>query len=169
MDTFDLYPEFKNPFVGRPLAYKPIELAEKFIEYIEWAKNHPIATTDSEEGYKAGKSTDVVVTRMKPRLISIEGFLVYIGKTKRWWGELDNGRLGAQFSALKQCVREYCESYQTEMASTGLFNANIISRLLGLAEKQEIDANIKGVTINVTSQESAQVLQDIIDKDKTGN
>lgn len=166
MDTFDLYPEFKNPFVGRPLAYRPKELAEKFIEYIEWAKNHPIVTTDSEEGQKAGKFTEVVITRMKPRLISIEGFLVYIGKTKRWWGELDNGRLSAQFSALKQCVREYCESYQTEMASTGLFNANIISRLLGLADKQELDVNaeVKGVTVNVTSQETAQVLQDIMDK-----
>ena len=39
----------------------------------------------------------------------------------------------------------------------------------GYVEKQEIDmsAEVKGVTVNVTSQESAQILQDIIDKDKT--
>lgn len=38
----------------------------------------------------------------------------------------------------------------------------------GYVEKQEIDMNaeVKGVTINVTSQETAQVLQDIMDKDK---
>lgn len=166
MENFDVYPDFKNPFVGRPLAYKPAELAEKFIEYIEWAKSHPIVITDTEEGEKAGKSTDVVVTKMKPRLISIEGFLVFLGRTKRWWSELDGGKRGAEFSALKQCVREYCESYQTEMASAGLFNANIISRLLGLADKQEIDANVTGVTVNVTSPETAQVLQDIMDKDQ---
>lgn len=41
----------------------------------------------------------------------------------------------------------------------------------GYIEKQEIDMNaeVKGVTVNVTSQESAQVLQDILNKDKTGN
>ena len=38
----------------------------------------------------------------------------------------------------------------------------------GYVEKQEIDMNaeVKGVTINVTNQETAQVLQDIMDKDK---
>lgn len=38
----------------------------------------------------------------------------------------------------------------------------------GYVEKQEIDMNaeVKGVTVNVTNQETAQVLQDIMDKDK---
>lgn len=40
----------------------------------------------------------------------------------------------------------------------------------GYVEKQELDVNaeVKGVTVNVTSPESAQVLQDILNKDKTG-
>ena len=38
----------------------------------------------------------------------------------------------------------------------------------GYVEKQEIDMNaeVKGVTVNVTSPETAQVLQDILDKGK---
>lgn len=38
----------------------------------------------------------------------------------------------------------------------------------GYIEKQEIDMNaeVKGVTVNVTSPETAQVLQDILDKGK---
>ena len=38
----------------------------------------------------------------------------------------------------------------------------------GYVEKQEIDmsAEVKGVTVNVTSPETAQVLQDIIDKEQ---
>ena len=38
----------------------------------------------------------------------------------------------------------------------------------GYVEKQEIDmsAEVKGVTVNVTSPETAQVLQDILNKDK---
>ena len=39
----------------------------------------------------------------------------------------------------------------------------------GYVEKQEIDMNaeVKGVTVNVTSPETAQVLQDILNKDKS--
>lgn len=38
----------------------------------------------------------------------------------------------------------------------------------GYVEKHEVDmsAEVKGVTVNVTNQETAQVLKDIIDKDK---
>lgn len=164
MDNFDVYPEFKNPLIGRPLSYKPAELAEKFVEYIEWAKNHPIVITETEEGEKMGKTTDIVITKTKPRLVSISGFLVFLGKQWNWWCELDHSKQAAAFLRVKQCVREYCEHYQTEMATIEMFNANIISRLLGLADKREVDAKVSGVTVNVTSQESAQVLQDIIDK-----
>ena len=40
----------------------------------------------------------------------------------------------------------------------------------GYIERQEVDmsAEVKGVTVNVTTPESAQVLQDILNKDKTG-
>jgi hypothetical protein len=166
MDNFDIYPEFKNPLGGRPLSYKPRELAEKFVEYIEWAKDHPIVLGETQEGTRQGKSFDVEVTKTKPRLISISGFLVYLGKRWTWWQELDKGKHGAAFLEVKDSVREYCEHYQTEMATVEVFNANIISRLLGLADKQEVDmsAEVKGVTVNVTSPETAQVLQDIMDK-----
>ena len=41
-DIADMYPPFVYHEVGRPLAYKPKELLQKFVEYIEWAKAHPI-------------------------------------------------------------------------------------------------------------------------------
>ena len=166
-DGNDVYPDFVNPFpVGRPLSYTPRGLAEKFAEYIEWAKEHPIVIGETERGIKSGKGTDATKIQHKPRLISIEGFLVYLGKRKSWWQELENGKHGPEFLYLKQLIREYCESYQKEMASAGIFNANIISRLLGLAEKQEIEASVQGVTVNVGNDETKKILQDIIDKDR---
>lgn len=168
IDNYDIYPEFKNPLGGRPLSYKPRELADKFIDYIEWAKAHPIVVGETQEGSRQGKSFDVEITKTKPRLVSISGFLVYLGKQWSWWKELEKGKYGDAFLKVKQGVREYCEYYQTEMATLDVFNANIISRLLGLSDKQELDVNadVKGVTVNVTNPETAQVLQDIMDKDK---
>ena len=52
-------------------------------------------------------------------------------------------------------------------AST-IFYLKTKGRNRGYVEKHEVDmsAEVKGVTVNVTNQETAQVLKDIMDKDK---
>ena len=136
----NIYPPV-NFKLGRPLKYTPEELREKFLEYVDWAYKHPIVVRSkyeakSVEGVDYGNTT----TDEKPRLVSIQGFVVYLGATLSWWGELDRSKM--DFSAVKSFVREFCESYQKEMASAGLFKENIISRLLGLADKQNVQAQI---------------------------
>ena len=131
--------------LGRPLKYTPQQLAEKFAEYVEWEKEHPIRiktteTSTSVQGIPYGKEA----VEEKPRLVSIEGFCIWLGEARRWWDELDNDdrKRKDEFARVKAKIREYCEKYQKEMASSGLFNANIISRLLGLADKQQVEGQM---------------------------
>lgn len=125
--------------LGRPLKLTPNQLLQKFREYVQWCVDNPIVITSTTSGVSSNGSGYSNETKdEKPRLVSIGGFLVFIGESRRWWGELDNSK--RDFSVVKDLVREFCEDYQKEMASANVFNANIISRLLGLADKQQVEA-----------------------------
>ena len=157
MANENFYPPVRFPEKGRPLKYTPVKLQEKFVEYVQWCKDNPIVlgtkvSNTSVEGIPYGS----VTTEEKPRLVSIGGFLVYIGATRSWWGELDRAK--QDFSAVKDLIRGFCEEYQKEMAATGIFNANIISRLLGLADKKQVETNAP-INLTLTSQKAMDGLK----------
>lgn len=160
MANENLYPPVRFPERGRPLKYTPRQLQDKFVEYVEWCKQNPIivgSTTEntSVDGIPYGSKT----IEEKPRLVSIGGFLVYIGATRSWWVELDRAKV--DFSIVKDLIRGFCEEYQKEMAATGIFNGNIISRLLGLADKKEVDG-IPPITLEVDSEKALAGLKTAI-------
>ena len=162
-DISDMYPPFMYAKeVGRPLSYKPKELLEKFVDYIEWAKAHPIENVFKTSGVSfSGDSYGNTNTNFKPRLISIGGFLVFIGKTESWWKNLEEGKRSEEFLKVKEKIKNYCESYQKEMAAAGIFKENIISRLLGLKDKKEVENTGEGWKIIVNSEEEKSKVEDI--------
>lgn len=139
----NIYPPVINPLkrVGRPLHYTPEELAKKFEEFVKWAEEHPIEVRRTATGTSttpnAPSSFDREDVEQKPQYISVKGFLVWLGETKDWWDNLDRLQDSAEFISLKTYIRAYCEENQAKLASAGLLKENIISRLLGLADKQQ--------------------------------
>lgn len=140
MANENIYPPYRpeNVLGGRPYKLAPKEILDRFGEYIEWAKEHPITVRSKESNSNArgdtyGKDAEHDI----PRLLSIGGFLNFIGASWSWWKMLETGKQAQEFLKVKDFLRAYCEEYQKEMASAGIFNANIISRLLGLTEKTE--------------------------------
>lgn len=143
-----------NP-LGRPLKFTPSELVDKFAEYVQWCNDNP---------FKSGKRTDYAngfsdVKENFARRVSISGFLAYIGTDFRWWEELENGKLAEDFSKVKSYIKNYCETSQADMASAGLLKENIISRLLGLADKKAVTTD--GVKIVVESQEQKEAIESL--------
>ena len=142
------YPPFVNPYKqkGRPLNYTPEELAAEFEKYVGWCIKHPITIKRTAKGINSSpggsSSFDRDEIETKPRLVSVGGFLVWLGQDDSWWAKLEKGNFGDEFFRVKSRVRVYCEEYQKNMASTGVFKENIISRLLGLSDKKEVAAEV---------------------------
>ena len=147
----NIYPPVINPLkrVGRPLHYTPEELAEKFAEYVAWCNEHPIVITRTAKGSTSSPSSPSSFDReeeeRKPQMISVKGFCVWLGESESWWAMLDTREDAEEFVRVKSYIRAYCEESQAQLASAGVLKENIISRLLGLADKQNVEAKMEGV------------------------
>ena len=158
----EFYQAFR-PQVGRPRRYKPKELLEKFDEYLTWVKANPL---EIETEFRAQKhrqkgveSTEREATIRKQRYfrpVSIRGFLVHIGFTRQGWDDLDKGRYAAEYSAVKSFIKGYCEQNQLDGAMLGIYNGNIVSRLLGLKEEVEHSGKME-----VTAQSREDLLSEL--------
>lgn len=159
----DIYPPIN--FSWRPLKYTPEQLLEKFQEYVQWAIDHPIETGGktvvSGGGSDKQWTNETVKEEKTPRLVSIEGFLVHIGSGPSYWSQLDKSKRGDDFLKVKSFIREYCAQYQKEMASAGIFNANIISRLLGLADKVQHSGEMTVRPIVLENEEQKKGLKEL--------
>lgn len=148
------YPPFRPVHPGgRPLKYTPKELAEKFSEYVEWANENPLETGYSEEISYVKTKRHLEHSETKPRMVSIRGFLVWLGTDMNWWYGLPSGKRGEEFSRVIARIKDYCEHYQTELASAGIYKENIIARLLGLVDKSSVTTKGDAVTVVVRSDE----------------
>ena len=150
----DMIP-FHNP-LGRPPKYSPQELAEKFAEYVQWCQDHPFKD-ESRVDYANGNYAATAST--KPRRISISGFQLFVGCSDTWWERLDTRKDGDEYVAVKANIKKYCETSQADMAAAGLLKENIISRLLGLADKKAVTTD--GVKIVVESQEQKEAIESL--------
>lgn len=149
---------FKNP-LGKPPRYTPEQLAEKFTEYVQWCKDNPIELKTTTT-YANGNWAEVEDT--KPRLICLSGFELFIGVSDSWWAMLAKRKRGEDYVRVKEQIKKLCETYQKEMASAGIFKENIISRLLGLADRQTQEQKIEN-RIVVENQDQADKIKAIGD------
>ena len=112
----------------------PEMLWEYFQQYKEWARNNPFLVHDFVG--KDGKE----IYRYKQRPLSMLKFSVFLNQ-QGIISRLDDyvinkeGRY-ADFASIIASIKAECESEQLDGAVAGVFNSNIISRMLGLADKQ---------------------------------
>ncbi len=122
----------------RPRLFEtPQELWDACVAYFQWADRNHLEQIEIFST-KAG-----IVTGRKPlkRVYTVEGLCVHIGITARSWFKWKSPNHPNYRGDLAEVI-EYVEAIIYEQkftgAAVGLFNASLIARDLGLADKQEI-------------------------------
>ena len=127
-----LFVEFHPQKRGRPRKFKPADLLDEFQNYIQDRMSNPIVEKEEESGYAGQSSSAKTKEKSHPQLLSVADFCVFLGCSRNWWNELPN-----EFLGVKSHISTYIDNFQLKGASIGVFNANIVSRLLGLKDKTE--------------------------------
>ncbi len=134
------YWQLRKSFRGNPPKYTPKKLWDKFIEYCEWIDDNPfkeavlvqkgIKVKDNNGQEKVTYS--VGLPKMRPYTLS--GFFVFADIDRKTFYSYEENKA---FLPITTRIRDIIYTQKFEGATSGFFNANIIARDLGLADKQE--------------------------------
>lgn len=167
-----LFEEIKT---GKPLAYTPQKLAEEFEQYVKDIEENPIRIhtkylrqnkkqqlmRNSEEKQQQDRVEELPCA---PRVSDFVNR--WLGKTMGWWSNLskpEQNQRHEEYHNIKQFINGYCRNVKLNGASAGVFNASIIARELGLADKQQVEQQSTQFVITVNSAEEAQRMQELAD------
>lgn len=141
--------------MGRPRAYTPEALEAKFEEYRNYIAETPIY----KEVPTKGGPMDIRVNRPT----TLVGFCVFAGIGRNTFLDYEER---PEFSNVITRVRETIETDQLEGAMAGVYDSSIVSRVLRLADRQDVTTNGKeiaqapAVTFTV-DEAAASIIQSI--------
>jgi len=121
---------------GRDILFAtPGLLWEAACEYFEWCDENKLIEVDFR-----GKDADRVnIPHMRP--YTIHGLCLYLDCGTAYFRNFKPPT--EDFKSVVTRIEEVIYNQKFEGAASGFFNANIIARDLGLAEKSEVKANIE--------------------------
>jgi hypothetical protein len=122
---------------GRPKAYDPPRLLNISYDYFKWATENPWM---KNEAVKGGDNAGMIIKVPTSRPFTIHGLCVFAGISVQTF---DNYSKNKEFLEVTTRIREIIYNQKFEGAAVGAYNANIIARDLGLADKKEVNKVIK--------------------------
>jgi hypothetical protein len=103
------------------------------VKYFEWVDDHPLL----EEHVFQHKGAIVRTDKAKMRPYTKKGLATYLGIPESRLASYRNR--GDEWAEAVELIEQVIYTQKFEGAAAGLLNAGIISRDLGLAEKQEVE------------------------------
>lgn len=126
---------------GMDSLFKSPELLwESACEYFKWCDENPIMRAENKIVANGGGEGSSVELHEEPlrRPYSLKGFCLFLGCNTVYFQQFiksETYKNNKGFANIIFAVRDVIENQQFEGASVGQFNANIISRMLGLVDR----------------------------------
>lgn len=126
---------------GRDFKYTPEALWDEAVKYFDWMSDR---VWNKKEAIKSGDLAGTIMDIPTSTPMSIESFCLFADITTETFRKYEKAEKGYEdFIGVTTRVREIIESQQFEGATVGVYNANIIARKLGLADKSETKVTVE--------------------------
>ena len=133
-----------NPI--KPKSYEPNEFWSEACKYFKWCDKTPWL---KNEAIKSGDRAGEIVQIPTQRPYSIEGLCIYLDIHYQTFLNYESKVGYETYFDICSHIRKIIDNQHFEGGMVGAFNANIVTRKLGLADKQEVDnKNPQTVIIN---------------------
>lgn len=131
---------------GRDKLFESPELLwESACEYFEWCDKNPLYEEVIEKVKVNGIGDELRREQMpKMRPYTLHALCLYLDCSTEYLRHFEENNLESEgFMPVITRIREIIYNQKFEGAVSGFFNANIIARDLGLADKKEVEAKIE--------------------------
>jgi DNA-packaging protein gp3 len=117
---------------GRDKIYATeADLLADCYEYFQWCDDNPWV---KNEAIKSGDRAGEIISIPTARPYTLSGLCIYLGISNETWKDYSRRK---DFVVVTARVEDIIRTQKFEGAAVGVFNANIMVRDLGLADKQE--------------------------------
>ena len=135
----------------------PDLLWEAACEYFEWCEENPWYR---KEAVKSGGLAGTIISVPTERPYTLQGLCRYLNCSTEYLKHFEANNIDSEdFMPIITRIREAIYQQKFEGASVGAFNANIIARDLGLADKQDVKVKSLNALESMTDEQLANELE----------
>lgn len=149
---------------GRQAIYQSAdEILHAALEYFAWTDANPLLKRKTQFSAPVGKFFAADEPHVRP--YTLNGLVIYMGIAHETWL---NYKKNPEYSGVCQSIETSIYQQKLAGAAAGFFNAAIIARELGLADKQEVSGPGGGPIEKVTSEMSPEEAAEAYRKSREG-
>lgn len=161
-----LQANFVNERTNGRRFHSPADVIEAFCEYVEWVNERPIRKPMGKD-----KDGDIIWADM-PRSLTMPGFRAFAGIGQPAWSSYTRGKRGndeeqkEEFREVTLMIQDFIHSHKLEYGLLDIFNAGLVARLVGLAERREISGPdgeaIRTINSGMSQEEAAEAYRETL-------
>lgn len=141
----------------KPIFESPEQLWEAACEYFEWVEDNSL-----QESKAFAYQGDVTVEELpKMRAMTITGLCLFLDISRQGWSEYCGKK---DFSDITERINGVIYTQKFEGAASGLLNANLIARELGLADKQELTGKDGAPLVGISDDDLDKRIKELENK-----